>query len=597
MKKVFVVMLLSALFVSVNMFAGKENTKTEEFTSPDFFPIGNKIGAKFYAIDCTGMMDKHYDEVAMLTAIQGLMSKSDTPDRLYLYNAVDEWYLPPAEDIPFKETSDIEIYKQKNSLTGSKKLLDWIQSKNIADVEYKSVNYIIDLVQQSHLNYGIDGYFRYDSSNYNKALTFAGLKNAIPLTENMISTFNIDLSKMGNDYTTEYSSFKDLSVSDIFSKYNINKNIVLNIVDNLSFLKDYAVMTGAWIQKKSEGDNSLGTLLKDNYLADTPVSVFGWGNNEVESYLPNISSNGDLAVPSDWGMNFSTLSSTETIPEKAVFENAEKDIKDAKVYADRDTYNPDKKYITFLVSDGDNLQMWLNDLNDARWWGSSIRKDKNYPVGWTVPAAMYYMTPDIWNFLMDTANKKTDEFVIGPSGIGYNFGTVAATSKFTKQKTALKSFVNSSGLNIVTLFGKGNWENIGWMTGIADQNIDGGFYFGYPAWPPITSGVDIQWIGEKKDKPIMYANAYLSDKNGDTSDNTIDTSQQFLAVYVCKNNDDNPYSGYDITNLPAEKDFIGSHVMDLIDNEVTDLKNNHPEFVVVSPSEMISLLKQKETEK
>jgi hypothetical protein len=75
-----------------------------------------------------------------------------------------------------------------------------------------------------------------------------------------------------------------------------------------------------------------------------------------------------------------------------------------------------KVYVSFTVSDGDNLQYIQHRM--LRLWRDPVRG--SFPLGWTISPVLGQAAPTIAAYYVGTA-KPDDEFVAGPSGAGYMF--------------------------------------------------------------------------------------------------------------------------------------------------------------------------------
>jgi hypothetical protein len=73
-----------------------------------------------------------------------------------------------------------------------------------------------------------------------------------------------------------------------------------------------------------------------------------------------------------------------------------------------------KAYVSFTISDGDNLQ--YNQHRMARLWGDPVRG--TIPIGWTIAPALVRVAPSLAEYYMRTASAN-DELIAGPSGAGY----------------------------------------------------------------------------------------------------------------------------------------------------------------------------------
>jgi hypothetical protein len=75
-----------------------------------------------------------------------------------------------------------------------------------------------------------------------------------------------------------------------------------------------------------------------------------------------------------------------------------------------------KAYVSFTISDGDNLQ--YNQHRMARLWQDPARS--TMPIGWTISPALVQVAPSLAAYYMNTASTN-DELIAGPSGAGYMF--------------------------------------------------------------------------------------------------------------------------------------------------------------------------------
>ena len=77
----------------------------------------------------------------------------------------------------------------------------------------------------------------------------------------------------------------------------------------------------------------------------------------------------------------------------------------------------DKVYISFIISDGDNLPV-LTTNNFPKLWRSGVRGE--IPLGWTISPSAYMLIPDIVDYYYSTASEN-DRFLAAVSGIGYMY--------------------------------------------------------------------------------------------------------------------------------------------------------------------------------
>ena len=73
-----------------------------------------------------------------------------------------------------------------------------------------------------------------------------------------------------------------------------------------------------------------------------------------------------------------------------------------------------KAYVSFTISDGDNLQYDQHRM--ARLWEDPVRG--SIPIGWTISPSLVQVAPSLAAYYMQTASPN-DELIAGPSGEGY----------------------------------------------------------------------------------------------------------------------------------------------------------------------------------
>ena len=389
-----------------------------------------------------------------------------------------------------------------------------------------------------------------------------GITNKLPLTSSnkSIATvlgFEVEDTGISNmNYGSFYQAYKE-GISNAFG-------VELDPTELLG-PRDYAAQHGALVYYNGSVMHPASEATKFLF-ADGNIPIFGWNasSGDEGNFVNRISKAGNFVVASDHSYNLSVYSSSKTKPKKA------------PQVSDVIKYDANKVYVTFIVSDGDNLQFVTNKANDSRWWGNEHRGE--FPIGWTMPPALYYLESDVWNYFVDTASKN-DEFIVGPSGIGYVFGNVTQSmDKFKDQLQSLQEFMLDSGIQTSAVFGDnyGDWyinEISTYLDTMAStEAVKGLFYAQFSPWME-QANKEFGVIWSSSDKPVMPQNISLGD-DGDI-DNVVNTlnddsyNQGFYAVYAKRNDEDNT-----IDRLAKINSAIKDNVQ------------------VVSPSQLVDLLQQ-----
>ncbi|HLI06419.1 MAG TPA: GxGYxYP domain-containing protein [Ktedonobacteraceae bacterium] len=107
----------------------------------------------------------------------------------------------------------------------------------------------------------------------------------------------------------------------------------------------------------------------------------------------------------------------------------------------------DRVYVSFTVSDGDNLQYCARRMQTL--WNDSARG--SIPIGWTISPALLQAAPSLATYYASTATAN-DELIAGPSGAGYIFPSLWPSQKlpaFLEQTGQLMRQMNLSLLEIL----------------------------------------------------------------------------------------------------------------------------------------------------
>ena len=155
-------------------------------------------------------------------------------------------------------------------------------------------------------------------------------------------------------------------------------------------------------------------LTSERHLLNEVLATFPAGATHLGWFLDESSGvalTSKAAIPVLATDNFTNLevwaamqSPTEAIPQQSVHTVNTAVPEDAKVY------------VSFTISDGDNLQYCQHHMKDI--WRDNTRGE--VPIGWTIAPALRQLTPLLADYYQRSASAN-DEFIAGPSGAGYMF--------------------------------------------------------------------------------------------------------------------------------------------------------------------------------
>ncbi|HHE72306.1 MAG TPA: hypothetical protein ENL34_08520, partial [Chloroflexi bacterium] len=169
-------------------------------------------------------------------------------------------------------------------------------------------------------------------------------------------------------------------------------------------------------------------------------TYFGWGGDE-HTWVRRVSEVGGAAVPADWSRNLSVL---EHVP-AALPERPHQRVP---------SVHKGERVVAFVMSDGDNIQ-WMGGgfATDRGFWASPHRGSFN--MTWEIAPLLAEVAPRALAYFYGTASNgdAVDDFVTGPSGIGYAFHNYLPDRVAFAQRTA--DAMRESDLTIATMLNSG----------------------------------------------------------------------------------------------------------------------------------------------
>jgi len=241
----------------------------------------------------------------------------------------------------------------------------------------------------------------------NLATTIAGIKDALPINDSLYQ----EMQKKGVAFPPVLIDLRSLQLETPLEVYeylyknywkDCNKRLYISLSPHYSnFIRDLAVATRSaiiWLDIRNKKDS----ILADKFLNDMQQGssfIMGWWPEE-RTGVGLGTSHGIATIAADFFENATLFAGQShniqipAVPKMPKLEN--------------------KIYVTFYMSDGDNIQYCEHSL--AKLWG-----DKNrgiIPINWTISPALLDASPQILNYYYRTATEN-DCFASGPSGVGY----------------------------------------------------------------------------------------------------------------------------------------------------------------------------------
>ena len=242
----------------------------------------------------------------------------------------------------------------------------------------------------------------------------------------------------------------------------LNHQVVCLLKEDIhDSLRDFAVASKAFIFQ----DGKSRFMRKVFHAMDEGGVVLGWGTCGESEFVAPASQYDLMVVAADHAHNLSVLSKFN--PGEIRQKN----------HVLAPTTGEKVHYVTFIMSDGDNVQWLLNDFaTDERWYGSPLRAQ--FPMGWTISPSLIDLAPMVMQWLYKHATEN-DFFISGVSGRGYFYPS--NFPNLEEEATKLNKYLGKADLNLVCLldieykgFCRENLEPYA-----AQPNIIGGFWLWY----------------------------------------------------------------------------------------------------------------------
>jgi hypothetical protein len=255
-------------------------------------------------------------------------------------------------------------------------------------------------------------------------------------------------------------------------------------------LRDYVTMAGtlAFFDGNSEFRADVVDALDDD------GTVIGWGDASAgeDAFIRVNSATGVKALPADHARNLSVLS--------GIYE----DRLTQHVSAQAPDPDPDAHYVTFLITDGDNIQWALGDFpTDPRWFGSPRRGEVD--LGWGISPSLIDLAPSVMRWFYDQSRK--DRWVVGPSGGGYMYPSRYPAAALDKHTATLARAMGRADLSVAQIIDFDAFKNTRlWSSYLKRPEIDGLIYLEYSRYDGLKGKV--VW---SEGKPVISARTMLWD--------------------------------------------------------------------------------------
>lgn len=344
----------------------------------------------------------------------------------------------------------------------------WLkQMQNKYGISVKTYNALAPLVKH-YIEIGvIKGYIVYkpysdgQSHSINVATSLCGILRGIAVPESLVDK----VKEMG--VTTELMDVRSYDEKWLYENYKdqMDKSLAADLKPEIfHHLRDYITMTNAFAfyDYNAYKDWTWRSSILRNL--DKGAYCFGYYDLDEWGMVNNASQLGVSMLPTDQAANLAALSS--------IYDT--KGLKQRPATKEVDT-EENVHYVTFLVSDGDNIAFNL--------WGQQGYFDHDlhgqFPVGYTISPSLYDLAPAALSWYYENS-KEGDYFVAGPSGSSYIFPSKMSDTDLNEYLVKLNEYIDKSGLNICNILDQNMMDNSHvYNKYLAQPNIDAILYTGY----------------------------------------------------------------------------------------------------------------------
>ena len=301
----------------------------------------------------------------------------------------------------------------------------------------------------------------------NIASSLSGILDAVILDKELYRKYNIDIIKDITDLTGDYID-KQEKIFDkykhLFKKDGLIHQVTTKDVCHIT-LRDHGISNEWFCFYTGETEKAKTFRNKVLNWANKNIAIYGWTTDEID-FVNDISQYGDYVIPSDWSCNHSYLNKFKEIK-----------IKQKGVQIKSDLNNPNKHYLTIVVSDGDNVQWLERDFSTTSTFGQRIKTNEDYILNFTIAPSLAISSPMVLQKIYNLG--KNNYFVSGVSGAGYMNPCQFPEQYLDEFCAKTSDLFDKCDLSIVTLL-----DNLQYMTNVGHTidkfakfgNIIGGIY-------------------------------------------------------------------------------------------------------------------------
>ncbi len=346
----------------------------------------------------------------------------------------------------------------------------------------------------AHFKRYVRGYILYDMSgnpqSLNVATSLSGPLGGLPVDRSQVMQItSLGVTRQLLDVSDRNEKWAYRNYRGLFSETTaaeLNFDIYYQLRDYITLTNSFTFYDGItdWRKQVLSGLRQGATVL-------------GWGRSEFEM-VHQASEEGVTTIATDFAANLSVLSSIHSI--EGLTQKA-----DPRPATQR------KHYVSFVVSDGDNVAWDLSGLQ--QYYGNADRG--SFSVGYGVSPSLVDLAPSVlrWYYENASSGAAKDQFIAGPSGSGYVYPSRMISDDLDRFVRRLNAYMGMADLRIAEILDdQDSFDRTDlWSIYLRQPNIDALFYFGRDAhgridWvnnKPVVGQRDVLWSGVTDENTLI----------------------------------------------------------------------------------------------
>jgi hypothetical protein len=335
----------------------------------------------------------------------------------------------------------------------------------------------------------VEGYLLYQNgdSSVNAATSLAGVERGLVVEASIEGA----VQAQG---LTALADLRGLDEAWVKDNHGARLNPLMAVEQMESFehqLRDYAVLSCSLTFY--DGNSGVRASLVEGLAPDGVT--FGWGDASLgeDVFVHMSSERGVFTIPADHAHNLAPLSGIPTVPLTQ------------KTHSNP-TVEPNVHYVSFVMTDGDNVQWLLGGFQSGTGWFASPERG-NFDMAYGIPPALCELAPSVMRWYYDNASTSPgrDFFVVGPSGGGYLYPSAYPPADLAIHVDRLGDWMACADLNVVQILDQFSFETRRiWDEYTRRSEIEALIYLEYYDYSAQEG--DVRW---SRGKPVIAARTKL----------------------------------------------------------------------------------------